>query len=175
MIEPFRWEQPEGTTTQLAMPLRGGLILLDQKRAADETQWVQFDIVFGDVLQNPQDHFFVLIDSWFDYLPNPVVPYAGRGPIFYNNEISLERFETQEVSETHKFTIDPTKTYTVIVHASQEWVAVWLRDGLTDLVYFSGKLPDVLTGVENISMICLGSVATQGMATISNIKQGRFS
>ncbi len=173
MKELFRWEQPIGTTTELAMPLRGASMLMDVKRSGKETQWYQADVTFGTTLDEAGSHFFIILDAWFNYSPNPLVPYAGRGAIFYKDRVAVERFDTQEVFAEHPFAFE-AKTYRLIAHANDVAVAVWVRDVADhDLLYFVYPLEDRLSQA-NISMIAVGAVAGQGSVTIANQKQGRF-
>lgn len=180
------WSNPSGRATELQIPLRGGIVLFDKKRQVNETQWVQFDL-------NPNDyytqygasggHIFVLMDAVFDWPDSSPVPYAGRGVIFLQNEVAFENFATQELvgRVPFKFTPNDPTPYTIAVHASVGYVAVFVfqPQGFfqipTLIFYTSAAMPDTLQA-KNISNIAVGAVG-EGIPThlsISNIRQGRF-
>lgn len=180
----FRWEQPRSATSIISIPMRGALTLLDQKRAPNETQWVLFQVDLGAYFATfPNEHLFVIVDGEYNIRPGRTVPYAGRGIALWRDKICIEEFSNATISACTQLTLPwsswPPIKYEIIVHASETYVAYWIRDlaGNT-LVSKAGYQPDLLRGISNISLIGIGAlgdgVPYSAPIQISDIKQGRF-
>lgn len=184
--ELFRWEQPTNASSALAIPFRGGLTLLDQKRAKDEVQWVWFQADLGQFFQAfPQEHMFVLVDGELEIRPGRDVPYGARGIAMFKDRICIEQFATQELSACTPLSLTYSSgwfavKYDIIVHASEDYVAYWVRDASHNtIVYNASQSPDLLRGISNISLIVIGAtgdgVSYSAPLLISDVKQGRFT
>lgn len=190
VTEEFKWEQRQSGATTLNVPFRGGLLLLDEKRGPNKVQWIKFDLKVNDYFEKfPKDHIYVLVDSLFNFEPNPAVPYAGRGIIIDKDGIYFENFTNQQLFSFKPLKLDPNSTYTVIVHAAKDGVASWVfrKDTIfgapfdNPLHYDYHPLPDPVPN-SRISTIVIGALTdfsgtdprVSANLTISNISQGRF-
>ncbi|MBL8518174.1 MAG: hypothetical protein JNM76_14530 [Betaproteobacteria bacterium] len=187
----FTWKQPHDVATTLTVPMRGGLLLVDAKRAPDETQWLRFRLKVNDYFETwPQDHIFILLDGYFNFSPNPAVPYAARGIILDRHGVYIENFVNQQLTGFKPVAWVPGRTYEIIVHANSAGVAGWVAEIIWhnwfgelrhELVYTAAYLPDQ-TPAQRVSLIVIGALSdftanppgTRSRLEVSRIEHGRF-
>lgn len=188
----FSWVQPHQEETRLAVPMRGGLLLIDAKRSPEETQWLKFRIKVNDYFDTwRNDHIFVLLDGYFNFSPNPAVPYAARGIMLDAKGMRTENFVDQSLAGLVPVTWRPGGVYEVIVHANATHVAGWVAeivpswsgvDVRQEIGYLVQGIPDQ-TPAQRVSLIVIGALAdfttnpvgTRSRLDISRIEHGRFS
>jgi hypothetical protein len=188
----FTWAQPHGEETRLPVPMRGGLLLVDAKRGPDETQWLRFRIRVNDYFDTwRNDHIFVLLDGYFNFSPNPAVPYAARGIILDAKGMRTENFVDQSLSGLVPVAWRQGSVYEIIVHANATHVAGWVAEIVPawgdlevrrELGYLVQGIPDQ-TPAQRVSLIVIGALTdftanpagTRSRLDISRLEHGRFA
>jgi len=171
------WEQPAGTVSQLTVPMRGGALYLAGKRAAGETQYVEFTIDARAFFQAyPNDHVYVLLDAT---LSGGLFGRTGRGITIRADGIRFENFAYgAEVSGVRAVPFS-TSAVRIIAHANAGYVAWFVMNGNQVMLTESLALPDETMWADK-SLIIMGATSdanptrVPASVEIRDVKIGKF-
>jgi hypothetical protein len=178
-VPVWSWEQPQTVESVVGLPTAGGLVYPDslpnqQKRAPGQVAYFDFKFKSEGAFVNPGDHVFMIMDGAFNAQPNPAVPYAGRGWIFYRDRMCAENFHTSTATDCISLQIEEGATYLVWGEADDTSIRAKVFKNGALVVDRGVVMLDPLVGLSRVSLSVAGSVAGQGSLRVSGVRVGRY-